>query len=240
MISLEWTGLIFGLNAASFILFALILMQLRIVNSDDAPLSGAGGFGFGSWGAVFHSLPPIDRWLFVYFIFLSGIVRPLFELLPSFANRFASNALTETLAYSFLTSTQGFGAMLGALMTSILLAKIPRREVAVATGLAATLAVFAFLFSSFVIAIIALAILSGAILTNGISTQIMLQTHLPREVRGRALALYTMTLRGAPALGALLFGVFAEVVTQEVLFSTASLVLLIFGLWLLLAVRRLN
>ncbi|PVA07521.1 MFS transporter [Thalassorhabdomicrobium marinisediminis] len=240
MISMGWFVLILSLNAASFFLFSLILGQLRIAGSHEASFSRASDQGLRGWASVFQSIPPIDRWLFTYFLFLGICVRPIFELLPSFASRFASNAVTETHVYSSLTSAQGFGAMLGVLMTSFLIRIAPRRQVSSTAGLAATLAVFAFLFGTVTIAIGALAVLSGAILTNGISTQIMLQTNLPREVQGRALAFYTMTLRGAPALGAVSFGVFAGAVAQEVLFSVAALVMFGSGLRLQTEVLRLG
>lgn len=241
LIAQDLSLLVFLFNAASFLVFALVLSRPYIVRDEDAPQSVVSGYGFRDWVSVFQRMDRIDRRLFLYFASLGLLLRPIFELLPSQAARFVSGALTDTQAYSLLTSTQGFGALFGALFTSFLLSRIGGKFVAVCAGLAASFAVVAFLFSQeLFVALLALSIVSGAVLMNGISTQVMLQMHLPREMKGRALALYTMTLRGTPALGAFGAGVLGGFIPQSAFFIFASVVLLLWSGWLLILLRRLD
>lgn len=205
LVSVGQTAAIFGMNALSFVAFAAILARFLPVveeSEDDSPPNPAIGFGIGGWGRVLREMLPLDRRLFLYFALLGLMIRPIFELLPALAGRFATASVSEAQTYSLLTSTQGAGAMLGALISSLVLGRILRERVAVWAGLSAACAVIVFFLSPIaIISVAALAVLSATILTNGIATQVSLQTRLSRDVRGKGLALYTMTLRGHLPLG---------------------------------------
>lgn len=228
--------LVFVLNALSFLFFALALHRSP-VSEEDAPRAKADGGGVGL-RAVLRALEAPDRRLVFYFAAIALMARPLFELLPVFAGEFASAALPEARAYSILTSVQGLGAMLGGVATSVLVSRYRQRTVALIAGLVATATLLAFLSSGghFPFALAALAVIAGAVLTNGISTQMILQTRLPRSVRGRALGLYTMTLRGMPALGAFILGVLGDFVPQREVFVVAAALLLLLGVAFVVAV----
>lgn len=226
--------LVFVLNALSFLFFALALHRSP-ASEEDAPRAAAGGGRVG-WRAVLRALEAPDRRLVFYFAAIALTARPLFELLPVFAGEFASAALPEARAYSIMTSTQGLGAMAGGVATSILVSRYRQRTVALVAGLVATAMLLAFLSSGqFPFALTALAIVAGAVLTNGISTQMILQTRLPRNVRGRALGLYTMTLRGMPALGAFILGVLGDFVPQRDVFVAAAALLALLGVAFVMA-----
>lgn len=66
----------------------------------------------------------------------------------------------------------------------------------------------------------------GVILANGICTQVVLQTEVPDQIRGKVLSLYTMIFRGLPALGAMSIGMIADTVSERKVFAIACLLVL--------------
>jgi MFS family permease len=61
---------------------------------------------------------------------------------------------------------------------------------------------------------------------------------MPDSMKGRALSLYTMTFRGMPALGALLFGALGELTSLRQVFSILAIFMLGFSLTVFNAVRK--
>ena len=215
------------LNVASFALFALILTWLRLVTEDRderrSPVPG--GTAPSGWLSIVGQMSPIDRALALYFAAIALMLRPVFELLPDYAmgNR------DEAVIFSTLTSTQGLGALIGALVTAVCLSRLSSERFALLAGAIAVAASVLFALSkNYALALVALGGLAGAILANGIATQVILQTRLPEAIRGRALSLYTMTFRGLPAIGTLVFGLAAEHLPERLLLlaTTATIALL--------------
>lgn len=227
--------LVFAYNAATFLLFALILSRLPQHNNDDREPHAARIFdGLFRWHDVLLAFDRPLALAFAQFAIIAALIRPVFELLPGFVDGLAVEGLVRAQAFSLLTSAQGFGAMIGALTASWLLRKCSFGAVAMTSGMMAILSELVFLGSSgFFVALAAMSLLSGAILINGIATQVALQTQLALQVRGRALSLYTITFRGMPAIGALFVGATAEIFPLRAVSSSLAILAFCLMLWII-------
>ncbi|NDV00498.1 MFS transporter [Pseudoroseicyclus tamaricis] len=234
----EW---IFGYNALSYLGFVVVLTIVGRHMAATEP--GAASRGQASWRGLLRAFPRDVLLLFVLFAATAGLLRPIFELLPSFADSFSGGVeagpASGAGAFSLLTTAQAAGALVGALAASVLFARFGNRRVAIGMAFVAALSALAFVATpNLPLAVLAVAVMSGATLGNGIATQVDLQTTLDESVRGRALALYTMTFRGLPALGALLLGVLGEALSVHLAAAHSALVLLAVWAVLTLRIRR--
>ncbi|WP_280566714.1 MFS transporter [Chromohalobacter sp. 296-RDG] len=246
-LALTWGALwsIFIFNVISYLLFSLILSRLACQKpsgngqEDNVPDNPAGDNPQSSyWSAIRHGLTGQHKLLLLFFALMALIYRPIFELLPAFADHVAVGDASAR-AFSWMTSAQGLGAMIGALLTSILLTRGTPLSLTIGFGLSAALACGLFLMSNVLwTALLSLTLLSGAILANGICTQVVLQTQVPDSIRGKVLSLYTMIFRGLPGLGAMAVGVFSDESSERIIFALGSLPILIMLLILLSALRK--
>ena len=70
-------------------------------------------------------------------------------------------------------------------------------------------AAFVFVFAStdiFLVGLASLALFGFSMSTSGNGSQILIQTAVDGSLRARAMSLYSLTFRGEPAIGALVFG----------------------------------
>ncbi len=250
-IALHAMWAIYIFNAVSYWIFALILS--RLARREEAPSSASpdepgvssrviprtrleaatarapsrhGGEDDG-WSAVWQGLTGRHKVLLVLFAFLALCFRPIFELLPTFAEGLTQSEAMAARAFSLMTSAQGAGAMVGAVVTSVLLSRGRPSTLALGFAMAGVLGCGGFLFSNLLgTALVALTFLSGVILANGICTQVVLQTQVPDRIRGKVLSLYTMIFRGLPALGAMSIGMIADTVPERKVFAIACLLVL--------------
>lgn len=239
--------LIFVFNAISYLIFALILSRTYQEPSgngqdDNVPDNATGNKPPSSyWSAIRNGLTGQHKLLLLFFALMALIYRPIFELLPAFAEHVAVGEADSARAFSWMTSAQGLGAMIGALLTSVLMTRGTPLSLTILFGLLAALSCGLFLVSNVLwAALLTLALLSGAILANGICTQVVLQTQIPDSLRGKALSLYTMIFRGLPALGAMAVGVVADESSERTIFALGSLPILAMLFILLLARRKEN
>lgn len=262
-IALHAMWAIFIFNAVSYLIFALILSRLarcKETSSSTYPNEPGASFSINprnrleaatprapsrlggesdGWSAVWQGLTGRHKVLLVLFAFLALCFRPIFELLPTFAEGLTQSEAMEAQAFSLMTSAQGAGAMIGAVVTSVLLSRGRPLTLALGCGMASVLGCGGFLFSNLLwAALVALIFLSGAILANGICTQVVLQTQVSDGIRGKVLSLYTMIFRGLPALGAMAIGLIADTITERKVFAIACLLVLAIVLVLSPALRH--
>lgn len=239
-----WSIYIF--NAVSYLLFALILSRLAFqepsgngLNSVSSNNSPGDKYERSYWSAIRDGLTGRHKLLLLLFALLALCYRPIFELLPAFAAHLAIDEAERAKAFSLMTSAQGLGAMLGALVTSVLLTRGRPLALTMGFGLSAVLGCVLFLISNVLwAALTALTLLSGAILANGICTQVILQTEVPDSIRGKVLSLYTMIFRGLPALGAMAVGLIADKTHETFIFALGSLPVLVMLPRMLWALRK--
>jgi MFS family permease len=199
--------LAFAINFGTFAIFSWTLARIRLVNSEVSPSTSVGliisivegwryAAGHVGLGAMFLTLTVV-----------SLCIRPILELMPSYAALFGSDAGR----FAFMTSVIGLGALVGAVWLS------RRTDSVVATmALSNGLLMGAALFVAAVVrqewlGVVALFIVGFGMVVSGIASQTVIQLAVPDRLRGRMLALHSMIFRGAPALGALVIGALSDV-----------------------------
>jgi predicted MFS family arabinose efflux permease len=201
-------ALVIALYAASLFVFFIMLMRIRM-----AETQGAGADSAGLLADIANSLRYVGRTPGLFFIMvLMGVtglfIRPYMELLPGFsAQVFGMDA--DGLA--ILTSATGFGAIFSGLW----LARRGRTEglthiVTLTLGLSAV-ALFGFVatdhiwFAAFCVAGTGFFFLAG-----GVASQTLIQNAVDSAMRARVMSLFAGISWGVPALGALVMGWTAE------------------------------
>ncbi len=137
-------------------------------------------------------------------IVASIMVRPVFELLPGFADAvFGRNA--EGLAV--LTSAVGLGAVAGGVWLAQRGAMRGLTAIVTASMAIAGLVVVVFASTAiFWLGVMAMVVAGAALVAFGVSSQTLIQNAVDAEMRGRVMSLWGLIFRGGPALGALLMG----------------------------------
>lgn len=162
-------------------------------------------------------------------------LRPASEVFPAFADEVFDMG---ALGLGLLNAALGIGAMVGALAfgAGASQGSALRQVFAGSLIFAASLAVFA-VAGPFWLALLVLAIQGAAMSSSNIAALTFVQTQTPDDQLGRVLSLYTLVFRAAPALGALCFGVSAELLglrtvtlAAAALGALATLALLFVGL----------
>ncbi|WP_280177647.1 MFS transporter [Arsenicitalea aurantiaca] len=205
-------------NAVSYLAFALLLARLRY--KAHSTYLGQGSDPLG-WLHVLPHLTVTHRVVLVYFAAVALCIRPVFELLPAFADGLALRPDLAAELFAWLTSAQALGAVLGGVAIGILSGHAAPLRSILSSGLAIMGSMALFLLSSRPwLSIVALTLVSSGIVANGVACQVVLQTQVSDRVRGKVLSVYTMMFRGLPALGALVVGVLAQSIPQANLFWT--------------------
>jgi MFS family permease len=200
-------GWCFFANAVSYIavIIGLLLMKLgpmRAVSKQATPIEHiAEGFRF-----VRRTAPIMAIMLLIGLVSLVAV--PYSVLMPIFADRVLHGGAR---ALGILMGASGAGALLGALTLAM------RRGVhglgrwiafsAIAFG--ASLVLFSF-SRWFLLSAILLVPVGYSVMLQMSSSNTMIQAMVPDELRGRAMAVYTMMFMGMAPMGALFAGVLAD------------------------------
>jgi MFS family permease len=215
-------GLVFALNAASFVLFAGVLLWAHVSRRDAPsrrerflPALRAGG-GYVRWS------PYVRRVLIRAALFLLPATA-IWALLPLVA--------TETLhldsaGYGVLLGALGLGAIGGVVVLGRLHARFSEDALLALASLAYAATMAVLVLVPVVAVAFAVLILAGMAWLIVLSTvNATLQTFLPSWVRARGLAFYLIVLFGSQALGAAIWGVVAGQVGLTAAFVGAAVVM---------------
>jgi predicted MFS family arabinose efflux permease len=203
-------GMVFALNALSFLAFLFALARLRL---EPLLLEGQGR---GSMlGAIAEGLrytgrhPGIGPLLLLHAI-LAVSARPFFELLPGFASDVFGRGAS---GLAMLGSAVGIGAVAAGLWLAQRNEDSRLTGVALGSSFLVTLSVLTFsLSTSFAAALVCMALAGFGMVVAGVGTQTLIQTSVDETMRGRVLSLFGLIFRGGPAVGALLMGAASELV----------------------------
>ena len=169
-------------------------------------------------GIRFMTRHRILRWVTLMLVVTAMLVRPYNLLLPAYA---AHDIHTGPRGLGWLMACAGAGAIGGA----IIVATAGRRRGIVwsvsALVMGAGLALLG-IFDQFVPAALVLFVLGLAALGFIGTSNVMIQTLAPDEVRGRAIAVYSMILIGLIPLGTLVVGSIASVIGLRLTFIIAG------------------
>lgn len=200
--------LAFAINFGTFAIFSWTLARIRLVNPEVGPSTSVGlitsvvegwryAAGHVGLGAMFLTLTVV-----------SLCIRPILELMPSYAALFGSDAGR----FAFMTSVIGLGALVGAVWLSRRTDPASVATMALSNGLLMGAALFvAAVARQEGLGVFALFIVGFGMVVSGIASQTVIQLAVPDRLRGRMLALHSMIFRGAPALGALVIGALSDV-----------------------------
>jgi MFS family permease len=188
-------------------------------------------------GIAFLEKHPVLRWVVLLLIVNSLLVRPYNFLLPAYAAHVLD---TDARGLGVLMAATGIGAMGGALATA---AFVPERRSALwafsalvtalgAIGLGCT--------ASMPIALAELGAMGLATLTFLGSSNILLQTLAPDEMRGRVISVYSMILLGLVPGGTLLLGSLATLLNLRGALIAGGVAGALCTLWIYAAHPRLR
>jgi MFS family permease len=226
----------FLFNAASFVPLIVALLLLRIAPRAARPPASTGVFadvGSGLRYAFGH--PGIAPTLLLMGA-TSLLVRPVFELLPGFADHvFHSDAR----GLATLTSSVGLGALFAGLWLAQRASAARFASIAMASAVALCLAGLVFGSSSNLgVGAVALAVAGFTSIGISVTTQTLLQTGVDPAMRGRVLSIWGIVLRAVPAAGALVMGWISDYAGLRAPLVGASLLCLAAGLLLTRTARR--
>jgi len=154
-------------------------------------------------------------------------VRPFQQLLPAYA---AHVVHVDARGLGFLLAAVGTGAILGSLLTAVIGA---RRRGAVWYGSAVVMSLGVVVLGTvhvFAVALLVLAVLGLAVLSFAGSSNVLLQTLSPDDMRGRAISVFSMIILGLVPAGSLLLGLLASFVGLSPALISGGLAFLAIGL----------
>lgn len=163
----------------------------------------------------------------------SLLSRPVFELLPGFADQVFGRGAG---GLAILTSAVGAGAI----VAGIWLAQRPggvgglTRITLVYFILMGVLSAAFGLTSWFWLGVLLMAMCGGAMVATGTGTQTLVQTSVAAHMRGRVLSIWGIVIRGGPAIGALMMGSLAEGWGFGIPVALGGLICVLIGGWVYL------
>lgn len=198
-------------NCFAFLFASFTMVLLR--------LDPAVRLGHRSTRSVFHDAADGIRYvvrhrgigpLMLFAACVGMLLRAVPEMLPPYvADLFGRDAR----GLATLASTMGFAALVGGTLVAVRGRLGGLTRIAVYAGLVMALATACFVAThEFAVGVVCIGIMGAATTMHGISIQTLLQSSASPMMVGRVLSLWGMITRAAPAMGALIYGMAAEVV----------------------------
>lgn len=188
-------------------------------------------------GVAFLERHPVLRWVVVLLVVSSLLVRPYNFLLPAYA---AHVMHTDARGLGALMAASGLGAMGGAIATA---AFVPVRRSLLWAASALLIAVGAIGLGAapaMPAALAVLGLMGLATLTFLGSSNILLQTLAPDEMRGRVISVYSMIVLGLVPAGTLLLGSLASLLNLRAAFVIGGVVCALCTIWIYAAHPKLR
>ncbi|HVE47830.1 MAG TPA: MFS transporter [Acidimicrobiales bacterium] len=201
----------FAVNAASFL---AVVAALAVIRVPDVPASTDDG---GLWERILAGTraaraEPGCRAAIGLIAIAAFLVSPFIALVPAKAHLVSSGGDKATAAATAaLTTAQGVGAVIGALMIAGLAARFGRRRLLVFYLVATPTVLCAYAATPSVTTAVAALAVVGALyigILSGLSTVVLVRA--PAEFRARVLSLYFVALGTIYPLGALVQGAVAD------------------------------
>lgn len=232
-------GWCFFLNAVSYIAALAALLQMALVRvpfaaSASSPLQTLfEGFRFaGTTGPV--------RALLLLLIVVSFTGMPYTILMPIFAEEILGRGAR---GLGMLMGATGAGALLGSVVLATRKSVMGLGRWVARAALAFGLVLIAFAWSRSFVLSLALLIPAGfAMVVAMASSNTLIQSMVPNEIRGRVMAVYSMVFMGSAPLGALLAGTLAERIGAPAAVSAGGILCVLAAIvfWLRLPAHRVS
>lgn len=219
----------FAINAATYLVLIWALWMIDVPPQTREHKGPRGFFPQITAGYSYVSAHPGIGPLLLIFAAATVLVRPLTELLPSFADGIFERG-AQGLAW--MTSAVGLGAMLGgaSMIRRSDTAKLVKAAVGSLMILSASVLAFA-LVPSFWVGLLLLFAFGMTTSASGIGTQTLTQSAVDDAMRGRVMSLYGVIFRGGPAVGALLMGALSEHLGIRIPVAVGAGICLVVALW---------
>src|SRR5580658_8158993 len=223
----------FGLNALSFLapVITLFMVKTRFLpeKTTDSILTSM------KQGISYVRRREGMQALMVLAFCMTALGIPMMTFLPVFVKRFQGDASTYTI---FLVCS-GMGSIIGSLGVAAV-GNIPRKgRLALGLLIALGAGIAGFALSRSVLVSGVMLFLSGIALI-GVFTMVnsLVQLIVTNEMRGRVMSVYNFAFRGGMPFGNLLTGRLVQIYTAPVVLAVNGVVLMVVGLYFLLAHRR--
>jgi MFS family permease len=197
----------FLINGVSYIAVIWMLLLMKMPSSLTQPKHRGGSV----WANLLEGFRYVRHDALTRSLLLIVAVSSIFGMMYStLVPVFAKDVLREgAVEQGLMLSAVAAGSLVSALLLATLNIK-NRGPVIIGGSLVFSIALLAFAFSrSFIVSMLILPIIGGAFLAQMNSTQTVLQTNVPDQLRGRVMGVYMMSVRGMQPLAGLLGGVLA-------------------------------
>ena len=214
-------------NAALTLAVVVALLFMRPVAASSSRRESVWSSIAGGIAFIVHH--PSLRWIVLLLIVTSLCVRPYNFLLPAYAAHVIG---TDARGLGALMAATGLGAMGGAVLTA---AFVPQRRSALWAGSALIIALGAIglgATASMPVALGVLTVMGLATLTFLGSSNILLQTLAPDDMRGRVISVYSMVVLGFVPGGTLLLGAIASLLNLREALIIGGIASAICGTWI--------
>ena len=206
-------GFAFGFNSITFLSYFIVLffIKLRTTNSRSGKKLG---FVSDFKAGVRYILDTPGLLLFVFLMLSTSFcLRPFREIFPGIADGVFSRG-ADGLA--LLTSATGLGAIIGCLFVANMKStKGVVRLMYTFLIIDVILQIFLVFCWNFTLALTCVALMGFAVTTAGISGQVLLQSCVHDEMRGRVISLWGIIMRGGVPTGAFFLGSLVSLLGYE-------------------------
>ncbi|MFT5540247.1 MAG: MFS family permease [Alphaproteobacteria bacterium] len=201
-------GYAFLFNAATFVVFFIVLISIHIPYPEAMTKKHRSLFGQLSEGFRYIIGHPGIGPILLLLSAGALLARPITDLLPGYSGAVFDSGAT---GLALMTSAMGIGSMIGAFTIAQRghVSGLTRYAVRGTFIMALTLLIFAFAPSLWT-ALIVLPFLSFAMTITGISCQSLVQNAVEGNLRGRVISVYSLIFHTGPAAGALIIGTLSE------------------------------
>lgn len=205
-ILLVWgPGGVFVANAASYLIFLVALFMVKLVNPDKRAEAGRSMIEHLMEGLRYASQHQAIKYLFLNMIFASVFLRAYMELLAGFSESVFGYDPKQGVA--ILVSAAGLGAIFASFMIGNMtrMATLLRVYFFSVGGSILFLTLFVST-NNFWFAVGCAVLLSTSQVGVNVAGQVIVQTTVRGELRGRVMSLWGLLNRSGPAIGALMLG----------------------------------
>lgn len=208
LIALGGLGGTYMVNALTFGVFIVALSMIRLNTRPNG--KHADSFLQEAMIGVRHAVSTPGVNVLLLLTVVAGIaVRPVVELLPGWAAEVFDGTSGD---FAALTSAFGIGAVIGGLWLAARQSAKGLALIMIGSQAAMCAVLMLFALSTHIWMALPLAVLTGATMVVGaVSAQTLTQIVVPDHLRGRVMGIWGLTVRGSPAIGALIVGSASDV-----------------------------
>jgi len=233
-------GWCFTINGISFIAVIIALVLMKLADSVP-PASGKSAINELKEGVSYAFHDKTIRSLLINLGMVGIFGFGLLALLPAWAVDVLKG---DVKTNGLLLSARGVGSLIGALMIAYIGSRGTRGKIWTLGYLLTPVFFYIFAFIRWIPASLAVMIMLGWALMSMINTtNALVQSHVPDNLRGRVMGVYSLVFMGGTPLGSFISGTIADrigVPTTVIIFSTVVLLTAIATFFLRPQMRQLN